>query len=98
MTISVEIRDQQPLRFLVKKTTCRHTEIGRAFGSALGEVRDSLAKGPAKVKPAPVAVYLNWRESDCDMAVGCAVEGPVELALAGFYRRGSIFCCEVASP
>jgi effector-binding domain-containing protein len=27
----------------------------------------------------PVAVYLNWRDTDCDMAVGCKIEGDVAL-------------------
>jgi effector-binding domain-containing protein len=27
----------------------------------------------------PIAFYLAWRESDCDIAVGCQVEGHVEL-------------------
>lgn len=27
----------------------------------------------------PVAVYLGWRSSDCDMAVGCQVTGDVSL-------------------
>jgi effector-binding domain-containing protein len=27
----------------------------------------------------PMAVYLNWRDSDCNIAVGCKVEGDVTL-------------------
>jgi effector-binding domain-containing protein len=79
MSISVEIREQSPLRLLVKAATCSHAEIGRAFGNALSQVRSCLSKSLAKVKSAPMAVYLNWRESDCDMAVGCEVDGHVEL-------------------
>ena len=27
----------------------------------------------------PISVYLSWRDSDCDLAAGCKVEGNVTL-------------------
>jgi effector-binding domain-containing protein len=28
----------------------------------------------------PMAIYLSWRDEDCDLAAGCTVEGDVTLA------------------
>lgn len=79
MSLSIEIRELPPQRLLVKKTTCKHQEIGSAFGIAIEAVGECFRKSGAQMKSMPVAVYLNWRQSDCDMAVGCKVAGDIEL-------------------
>ena len=80
MTTPFEIREGAPQRLLVKKTTCAHKDIGPAFGAAIHSVGQCFRTSGAKMASMPIAVYLNWRKSDCDMAVGCKVEGDVKLA------------------
>jgi effector-binding domain-containing protein len=79
MTSAIEIRQAPPQRLLAKKATCTHNDIAAAFGAAIKAVGDCYKASGAKMTSAPVAVYLAWRESDCDMAVGCKVEGNVTL-------------------
>jgi effector-binding domain-containing protein len=80
MTTPIEVREVPSQRLLVKKTTCGHKEIGPAFGKAIHSVGQCLRASEAKMGSMPMAVYLSWRDSDCDMAVGCKVEGNVTLA------------------
>jgi effector-binding domain-containing protein len=80
MTTPIEIRDLSAQRLLVKKTTCAHKDIGPAFSAAIRSVGECVKTSEAKMASAPVAVYLNWRTSDCDMAVGFQVEGNITLA------------------
>ena len=80
MTTPIEIRDVPSQRLLVKKATCGHNEIGPAFGAAIHSVGQCLRASGAPMASAPVAVYLAWRNSDCDMAVGCKMEGSVALS------------------
>lgn len=77
MTTPIEIREFPPQHLLVKKATCGHKEIGPAFSAAIGSVRDCVNGIEAKRASAPIAVYLDWRTSDCDMAVGFEIEGNV---------------------
>jgi effector-binding domain-containing protein len=83
MTSPIEIRDMPAQHLLVKKTTCGHKEIGPAFAGAIQSVGECLRASEAKMASPPVAVYLDWRASDCDMAVGCKVEGSVTLSHGG---------------
>jgi effector-binding domain-containing protein len=76
----IDLRELDPQNLLVKKTTCAHGEIGPAFGEAIGFVGECLRASRAKMASMPMAVYLDWREADCDMAVGCKVEGDVALS------------------
>lgn len=80
MTTAVEVRELPGQRLLVKKTTCGHQEIGPAFGKAIGAVGECLRESGAKMASMPIGVYLAWRDSDCDLAAGCQVEGDVKLA------------------
>jgi AraC family transcriptional regulator len=80
MTTAIEIQDIPSQQLLVKKTTCLHNEIGPAFGAAIHAVGECLRRSGAKMASMPMAVYLHWRDSDCDMAVGSKVEGNAELA------------------
>ncbi len=80
MTTQIELRELPAQHILVKKTTCGHKEIGPAFGKAIHNVGECLRASGAKMASMPMAVYLNWRESDCDMAVGCKVLGDVTPA------------------
>jgi effector-binding domain-containing protein len=80
MTPAIEIREMPSQRLLVKKTTCAHKEIGLAFGTAIHAVAECFRRNGAGMMSAPMAVYLNWRDSDCDMAVGCQAEGNVQLS------------------
>ena len=80
MTTDIEIREVPAQRILAKRTTCAHKDIGPAFGATIQSVGACLNASGAKMASAPIAVYLQWRESDCDMAVGCQVEGSVALA------------------
>ncbi len=73
MTTPIEVREMPARRLLVKKTTCGHKEIGPAFGKAIHQVGECLRENGASMASMPMAVYLNWRDSDCDMAVGCQV-------------------------
>ena len=75
MTSAIEIRDFAAQHLLVKKTTCRHEDIGPAFGKAIQSVVACSQAMGAKMASAPIAVYLDWRESDCDLAVGFQVDG-----------------------
>jgi effector-binding domain-containing protein len=79
MTTPVEIRELAARRLLAKKVTCLHTGIGPAFGMTIHSVGECMRASGAKMTSMPMAIYLAWRESDCDMAVGCTVEGAVEL-------------------
>ena len=79
MTTAIETRDLPLQRLLVKKTTCGHKEIGPAFGKTIHQVGECLRASGAAMASMPMAVYLQWRESDCDMAVGCKVQGEVKL-------------------
>jgi AraC family transcriptional regulator len=80
MTTPIEIRHLPAQRLLVKKTTCAHKDIGPAFSAAIRSVSECVNTSKAKMASAPVAVYLNWRTADCDMAVGFQVGGNVTLA------------------
>jgi effector-binding domain-containing protein len=80
MTNEIEIVDLPAQRLLVKRTTCGHKEIGPAFGKAIHNVGQCLHASGAQMASMPMAVYLEWRHSDCDMAAGCKVEGEVTLA------------------
>lgn len=75
MTTAIELREIQAQRLLVKKTTCGHTEISPAFGAAIHQVGECLRENGAALASMPIAVYLAWRDSDCDLAVGCQVTG-----------------------
>lgn len=77
MTTAIEIWEIPAQRLLVKKTTCLHKDIGPAFGRAIHSIVECLRTSSAKMASVPTAVYLDWRESDCDMAVGFRVEGEV---------------------
>ena len=79
MTTGIEVRDLPWQSLLVQKTTCGHQGIGPAFAAALHSVRECLRASGAKMASMSMAVYLNWREADCDMAVGCMVHGNVTL-------------------
>lgn len=79
MTTAITIREVPSQRLLVKKTTCGHTEIGPAFEAAFHSVTECLKASGAKMTSTPIAVYLQWRDSDCDMAVGGKAEGTVTL-------------------
>jgi AraC family transcriptional regulator len=80
MTTAVEIRKTPAQRLLVKKVTCGHGEIGPTFGKTISSVGKCSGASGATMASMPMAVYLAWRESDCDMAVGCAVNGDVKLS------------------
>ena len=80
MTTRIEVREIAPQRLLVKKATCAHKDIGPAFGAAIHSVRQCLSASAAKMASPPMAVYLAWRDSDCDLAAGCEVEGEVALS------------------
>jgi effector-binding domain-containing protein len=67
-------------RLLVRKTTCAYKDIGPPFSAAIRSVSECVEASVASMASAPVAVYLNWRTSDCDMAVGFQVDGNVTLA------------------
>lgn len=79
MTSAIEIREMPSQRLLVRKTTCSHQEIGPAFANAIHSVGDCLRASAGKMASMPMAVYLDWRASDCDMAVGCSVAGEITL-------------------
>jgi effector-binding domain-containing protein len=79
MTTPVELRQLPSRRLLAKKVTCEHTAIGPAFGKAIHVVGDCFRASNATMTSMPMAVYLEWRASDCDMAVGCTVTGDVTL-------------------
>lgn len=80
MTTAIDVLQLPQQRLLVKHTTCGHKEIGPAFGKAIHHVGQCLRASGGKMASAPMAVYLHWRASDCDMAAGCKVEGDVALA------------------
>ena len=80
MTSETEVRELQRFQILVKKTTCEQSQIGPAFGKAIHQVGACMNASEAKMTSAPMAVYLAWRDTDCDMAVGCQVEGNVVLS------------------
>jgi len=80
MTTAIEVREVPGQRLLVKKTTCAHKDIGPSFGAAIHSVGECLRSSGAKMVSMPIAVYLQWRASDCDMAVGCKVEGDITLS------------------
>jgi len=79
MTTAIEVRELPAQRLLVKKTTCGHKEIGPAFGKNIHFVGECFRASGAQMASMPMAVYLAWRDSDCDIAVGCKVEGTVTL-------------------
>lgn len=79
MTTPIEVREVPSQRLLVKKATCGHKEIGPAFGKAIHAVRECFRASSAKMSSMPMSVYLSWRDSDCDLAAGCKVEGSVTL-------------------
>jgi effector-binding domain-containing protein len=79
MTTAIEVREVPSQRLLVKKTTCAHNEIGPAFATAIHAVESCFAASGAKMISTPIAVYLQWRDSDCEMALGSKVEGSVTL-------------------
>jgi effector-binding domain-containing protein len=79
MTSAIEVREMPPQRLLVKKTSCAHSTIGPAFAAAIHSVGECYRSSGAKMASMPMAIYLHWRASDCDMAVGCQVEGSVTL-------------------
>lgn len=80
MTTAIDVRELPQQRLLVKKTTCGHKEIGPAFGKAVHQVGECFRASGAKMASMPMAVYLAWRVTDCDLAAGCKVEGDVTLA------------------
>jgi hypothetical protein len=80
MTTSIEIRGLPAQHLLVKKTTCAHKDIGPAFRAAIHSVAECVRASETKMASAPIAVYLAWRASDCDMAVGFQVQANVTLA------------------
>lgn len=80
MTSAIQVREVPAQHVLVKKTTCTHKQIGPAFGVAIRSVEECFKTSGAKMIGAPIAVYLHWRDSDCDMAVGCKVEGKITLS------------------
>jgi effector-binding domain-containing protein len=80
MASEIEVRELQPFRLLVKKTTCEHSKIGPSFGAAIQQVGACMRASEAKMSSEPMAVYIAWREHDCDMAVGCQVEGNVVMS------------------
>jgi len=79
MTAAIEIREVAPQRLLVKKATCGHGEIGPAFGAAIQSVVQCFNASGAKMASVPMSVYLAWRDSDCDLAAGCVIDGNVTL-------------------
>ena len=79
MTTAIEVRNVPARVLLVKKATCGHKEIGPTFGVAIHSVGECFRASGAKMASMPMAVYLSWRESDCDIAAGCQVEGDVTL-------------------
>jgi effector-binding domain-containing protein len=81
MTSAMEVREMPPQRLLVKKTTCGHKDIGPAFGAAIHSVGECLRASGTKMASMPTTVYLQWRDSDCDMAVGCQVQGNVMMGV-----------------
>jgi effector-binding domain-containing protein len=79
MTTPIEIREFPSRRLLAKKATCKHAEIGPTFGKSIHAVSECFRASGAKMTSMPMAIYLEWRESDCDLAAGCTVEGEVTL-------------------
>lgn len=80
MTSEIEVREVKPFRLLVRKATCEHGQIGPTFGATIQQVGACMRASEAKMASEPMAVYLAWRERDCDMAVGCQAEGNVALS------------------
>jgi len=80
MTTAIEIRELPTQRLLVKKATCGHKEISQAFSQAIQQVGECLQSSGATMSSMPMAVYLQWRVSDCDLAAGCQAAGTVTLA------------------
>jgi effector-binding domain-containing protein len=79
MTSEIQLVDVPALRLLVKKTTCAHDAIGPTFGVAIHSVGKCMRASGGGMASMPMAVYVSWRASDCDLAAGCLVEGEVNL-------------------
>ena len=79
MTTGIEVREVAGRRLLVKKTTCGHKEIGPAFGKAIHQVGECMRASAGQMASMPMAVYVAWRDADCDVAAGCQVAGEVTL-------------------
>lgn len=80
MTTEIRVLELPARRLLMKKTTCRQDAIGPAFAQAVGSVGRCFKASSGEMRSAPVAVYFEWREVDCDMAAGCEVEGEIILS------------------
>jgi effector-binding domain-containing protein len=79
MDQTIQIVDVPARRILAKRTTCPHNGIGSAFGQAIHAVGRCLRASGGEMTSPPLAIYTAWREADCDLAVGCEVDGDMNL-------------------
>lgn len=61
-----------PITALVRRATCSHNELGPVITREFTAIME--ANPDAELVGAPMAVYLEWREHDCDVEMAMPVD------------------------
>jgi effector-binding domain-containing protein len=75
MIISTEVAQFPGGKTAFILVTCAQDNMGEAYMENLPKVADAV--GTLQASP-PYGRYHEWRETDCDIEMGCGISGPLE--------------------
>ena len=75
MAPEFEVQKFDTKKTLVARGTCAHDQIGPTIARIFAMVTPVMQERGLTMEGPPHCLYLDWRESDCDIEAGCPVSG-----------------------